>query len=108
MHIAAICEREAAALLAATNEAADIIKAGVEASKPHQQEDFSEDMPERTARIDAVKAYFEEHHRRKAAEAAAEADADRHPHPGNTQPAVCCCLTRLVVLHACLSPACLA
>ena len=73
MHIVAICEAEAAAMLGATQETADHIKAALAATQP-QGEDCEEEDSESSAgasRIDAVRAFFEEHHRRKAT-----ADAD--------------------------------
>lgn len=87
MHIVAICEAEAAALLAATRDIADHIKAALAATQP-QSEDSQEEESESsagTSRIDAVRAFFEEHHRRKANAAAAANDAavdDRSFDPG--------------------------
>ncbi|KAL3144083.1 hypothetical protein ABBQ32_003877 [Trebouxia sp. C0010 RCD-2024] len=68
MHIVAMCEAEAAALLAATQETADDIKAALAAIQP-QSQDCEEGESEGSAgasRIDAVRAYFEAHHRKKA------------------------------------------
>lgn len=69
MHIVTICEAEAATLLAATQDAADQIKEALAATQP-QAEDSKEDEEfesfAQASSIDAVRAFFEEHHRRKA------------------------------------------
>jgi len=74
MHIVTICQAEAAVLLAATQAAADQIKDAVKAAQPHCSEDDQDEMSG-SSRIDAVRAYFEEHNKAKA-DAAAEADVN--------------------------------
>lgn len=69
MHIVTICEAEAAALLAATQEAADQIKEALAATQPQAEDSQDEEELKgfaQASRIDAVRAFFEEHHRRKA------------------------------------------
>ena len=74
MHIATICEAEAAVLLAATQAAADQIKYAVKAAQPQFPEDDPDEMSGPSG-IDAVRAYFVEHNKGKA-DAAAEADVN--------------------------------
>lgn len=69
MHIVTICEAEAAALLAATQAAVNQIKEALAATQPQADDSQEEEELESLAqasRIDAVRAFFEEHHRRKA------------------------------------------
>lgn len=69
IHIVTICEAEAAALLAATQAAADQIKEALAATQPQAEDSKEEDELEsfaQASRIEAVRAFFEEHHRRKA------------------------------------------
>lgn len=68
MHIVTICKAEAAALLAATQAAADQIKEALAVTQPSAEDSQEEEELESLAqasRIDAVRAFFEEHHRRK-------------------------------------------
>ena len=74
-----ICKAEAAVLLTVTQDHADQIKAAVKAAQPPPPEDEPED-PDGSSQIDAVRAYFEEHHRKKSdASASAEAKVDVQP-----------------------------
>ena len=69
MHIVTICEAEAAALLGATQDAANQIREALVATQPQAEDSQEEEELESLAqasRIDAVRAFFEEHHRRKA------------------------------------------
>ena len=81
MSIVSICEAEAAVLLTATQAAADQIKAAIEAAQPRRPQDEADetDRGDRSSRIDAVRAYFEEHHKRRAEIAAATEEHDFDP-----------------------------
>lgn len=79
MHIVMICKAEAAVLLTVTQDHADQIKAAVAAAQPQLPDDELEE-PDGSSRIDAVRAYFEEHHRKKsAASASGEEHVDVQP-----------------------------
>ena len=79
MHIVMICKAEAAVLLTVTQDHADQIKAAVAAAQPQLPDDEPEDS-DGSSRIDAVRAYFEEHHRKKSvASASAEEHVDVQP-----------------------------
>ena len=73
MHIVRICEAEAAALLAATEQTGNQIKEAISATQPQSEDSGEEEegvsSPGGSPRIDAVRAYFEEHHKRKADDA---------------------------------------
>ena len=91
MHIATICEAEAAALLATTQAAADQIKEALAATHPQAGDSEEEELEgsARPSRIDAVRAFFEEHHRRMAHAAPANDDATAAKHafdPGKRKP----------------------
>ena len=91
MHIVTICEAEAAALLAATQEAADQIKEALASTQPQAEDSEEEELESSTwpSKIDAVRAFFEQHHRRRANAAAANDDAIAAKHtldPGKKKP----------------------
>ena len=82
MHIVRICKAEAAALLAATQQTADQIKEALAATQPQSEDSDEEEeavsSPNGFSRIDAVRDYFEEHHRRKADDADGTSGAEEH------------------------------
>ena len=87
MHIVTICEAEAADLLVATQQTAHHIKEALAATQPPSNSNEDEEFvasPRGSSRIDAVRAYFEEHHQRKADDAEQSGDADRAVTPGKT------------------------
>ena len=91
MHIVIICEAEAAALLAATQKVADQIKAALAATQPQAEDSEEEELDSsaRPSRIDAVRAFFEEHHRKRTDAATANDNssaADNAFEPGNSKP----------------------
>ena len=90
MHIVTICEVEAAALHIATQAAADEVKQALAAvhSDPDQDRGEEPEEEEGGSRIDAVRAYFAQHHRQKAQSAAAEAETSTDFDPGELTAAV--------------------
>ena len=90
MHIVTICEAEAAALYTATQAAAEEVKQALAAVRFNPDADHGEEPngEEGPSRIDAVRAYFAQHHRQKAQSAAAEAETSTEFDPGELTAAV--------------------
>lgn len=86
MSIVTICKAEAAALLSATQQTADQIKQALEATQPPSEDTEEEkEAPDGSSRIDAVRAYFEKHHKQKGDAADGMGTADAGFVPGMRQ-----------------------